>query len=311
MKLLVTGGEGMLARAVQRVAHARGDAVAAFSRAELDVTDARSVRARMEAERPDAVVQCAAYTAVDRAETAAEGETAYRINVDGAEIVARECQKFGSVFVYPSSDYVFDGVQDRPYLPCDPPNPLNVYGRTKWLGERAALEAGRALVVRTSWLYGAGGSHFVDTMIRLAATEERLEVVDDQLGRPTWTVTLAETIDKLLKVGAVGTFHASGGGEPVSWAGFAREIVSRLPIAVEVRAIKSSDRRAAATRPKYSVLDLSGTEAAIGAKLPEWRESLERYLAERARTTAAAPPDRAERHATRPAFDPLRDGTFE
>jgi dTDP-4-dehydrorhamnose reductase len=279
MKLLVTGAGGMLARALIRQAGARRDAVVPVTRAELDVTDAEAVVRRIEAERPDVVVQGAAYTAVDRAE--AEPDAAFAVNVEGTRNVARACQKFGAIFVYLSTDYVFGGDANRPYRPSDPPNPLGEYGRTKWLGEVAAAEAGRALIVRTSWLYGDGGTHFVDTIARLAAERDVLDIVDDQIGRPTWTEQLADTIDKLLKAGALGTFHASAAGEPVSWAGFAEEIVRQMRLGVEVRRISSSDLKRAAARPKYSVLDLTETEARIGP-LSDWRDSLTRYLASRA-----------------------------
>jgi len=276
MRLLVTGAGGMLARAVLAVARARGDEVVALAHEELDVTDEAAVRERFRAERPDAVIQCAAYTAVDDAES--DPDAAYLLNRDAARHAARACQKIGAVFVYPSSDYVFDGTASRPYRPADPVNPRNVYGRSKWLGELAAAEAGRSLVVRTSWLYGAGGRHFVDTVTRLAAERDTLDIVDDQLGRPTWTQSLAETIDKLLKVGAVGTFHASDGGVPVSWAGFAREIVRLRGAEARVRPISSSELRRPAVRPAYSVLDLADTEAVIGQPLPDWRASLARFI---------------------------------
>jgi dTDP-4-dehydrorhamnose reductase len=177
---------------------------------------------------------------------------------------------------------VFDGTATAPYLPGDPPNPVNVYGRSKWLGEQAAAEAGRALIVRTSWLYGAGGPNFVDTMSRLAFERETLDVVADQIGRPTWTVSLARTVHALLKSDAVGTFHASEGGGPVSWAGFAAEIVRRLRSDATVRPISSAAYRRAAARPAYSVLDLTETERVVGP-VSDWSDSLGIYLSERAR----------------------------
>ena len=149
------------------------------------------------------------------------------------------------------------------------------------MGEVAAAEADRALIVRTSWLYGVGGSHFVDTMIRLASERDTLEVVADQIGRPTWTVSLAQTVEALLNAGAVGTFHASDGGEPVSWAGFAEEIVRRIRSVASVRRIASTALQRPATRPAYSVLDLTETERLVGP-MSDWSESLVRYLGGRA-----------------------------
>jgi dTDP-4-dehydrorhamnose reductase len=280
VKLLLTGAGGMLANAVIRTARERGDEVTALTRAELDITDEAAVLGCVEGIRPAVVIQGAAYTAVDAAE--AEPEVAYRVNVDGTRNVARACQKFGCLFVYPSSDYVFDGRATAPYRPTDPPNPLNVYGRSKWLGEQAAAEAERALIVRTSWLYGAGGPNFVDTIARRAAAGETLDVVADQIGRPTWTVSLARTVDALLKSDAVGTFHASEGGGPVSWAGLAEEIVGRLRSDATVRRISSATLGRAAVRPAYSVLDLTETERVVGP-MSDWSDSLGHYLSERAR----------------------------
>jgi dTDP-4-dehydrorhamnose reductase len=268
----------MLAREIIRSAPARGDSVVALTSAELDVTDEAAVFEAIGAHRPEAVIHGAAYTAVDRAE--AEPDVAMRVNVEGTRNVARACQNFACSFVYPSSDYVFDGRATVPYRPTDPPNPLSVYGRSKWLGELAAAEAERALIVRTSWLYGSGGSHFVDTIARLASERETLDVVGDQIGRPTWTGSLVRTIDALLKSGAVGTFHASDGGEPVSWAAFAEEILGRIGSSAAVRRISTAAFGRPAPRPAYSVLDLTGTER-IAGPADDWRESLTRYLAAR------------------------------
>jgi dTDP-4-dehydrorhamnose reductase len=279
MKLLLTGGGGMLARAVIETSLERGHSVVALSRAELDITDAAAVMECIEAHRPGAVIHCAAYTAVDRAEE--EPDVAFQINVEGTRNVARACQKIGSLLVYPSSDYVFDGKADTPYRPEHPPNPLNAYGRTKWMGEIAAAETERALIVRTSWLYGDGGSHFVDTIARLASERETIDVVADQVGRPTWTVSLAQTVETLLNAGAVGTFHVSDGGKPVSWAGFAEEIVRLIRSGASVRRVASTALQRPATRPAYSVLDLSATERVVGP-MGDWADSLARYLGERA-----------------------------
>jgi dTDP-4-dehydrorhamnose reductase len=276
VRLLITGAGGMLARAVAVVARSKEDEVIALDRASLDITDEETVLARIVHERPDVVFQGAAYTDVDRAE--AEPAKAAAVNVQGTRNVARACQKVGAVLVYPSTDYVFDGSSDRPYLPSDQANPVNEYGRTKWLGELAAAESGRALVVRTSWRYGAGGKNFVDTIARIAVERESLEVVDDQLGRPSWTESVACTIHALLKAGAVGTFHASDGGEPVSWAGLAQEIIRCLSLRTVVDPIPSERLGRRATRPSYSVLDLTATAALTSRQPADWRRSLSEYL---------------------------------
>lgn len=276
MKVLVTGAGGMLARALVPELERRGHRVVALGRGALDVTDEAAVSARVAAERPDAVVQCAAYTAVDRAEE--EEEAAHRVNAAAAGHVARACDRTGALFVYPSSDYVFPGDAARPYRPGDPTGPLNAYGRSKLAGEAAAREAGRALVVRTSWLYGEGGPNFVDTISRLGRERDVLQVVDDQLGRPTWTGSLARTISELMEARAEGILHAADAGEPVTWYGFAREVLARRGIAARVEPVPSSAFPRPAPRPRYSVLDCSETEAVLGRPLPRWQDALERYL---------------------------------
>jgi dTDP-4-dehydrorhamnose reductase len=265
----------MLACALAPALEARGHTVVSLSRRELDVTDADGVRARLRAERPDAVVQCAAYTAVDEAESDETG--AFRVNAGGAEIVAVACHEVGARFVYPSTDYVFAGTGSTPYRPDDEPTPVNAYGRSKLAGERAARRAADWLVVRTSWLYGAGGGNFVSTITRLGRERARLEVVDDQIGRPTWTGTLAEAVAALLEREAGGIHHVTDGGTPVSWYGFAREVVRSLGLSVELQPVTTGHGRRREARPGYSVLDCSATERLIGP-LPDWHVSLERHL---------------------------------
>lgn len=276
MRVLVTGAGGMLPRALVPILHASGHEVIALDRAELDVTERDAVERRVLAERPEAVVQCAAYTAVDRAED--EEERAHMVNAEATGHVADACQKIGAALVYPSTDYVFPGTGDRPYRPEDETGPVNAYGRSKLAGERAAARCDRSLVVRTSWLYGRGGNNFVETIRRLAAERESIDVVDDQTGRPTSTVELSRGIARLLALGAAGTFHATGGGPATTWYGFAREIVGRLGSPTELRPVPSSHLPRPASRPSYSVLDCSGTERLIGHPFADWRTTLAGYL---------------------------------
>ena len=266
----------MLGTALLPALRNAGFEAAGLTRAELDVTEPDVVLRRFDELRPGAVIQCAAYTGVDAAET--HENEAFLVNSEGAATVARACQRFGSWFVYPSTDYVFSGISARPDRPDDPVAPLNVYGRSKAAGEEAARTAGQTIIVRTSWLYGAGGPNFVDTIRRLSHERERLEVVDDQVGRPTWTGTLAGVIVRLLKAGATGTFHATDGGSPVTWYGLAKkicEVSGSTPGLVPITAA-SLDR--AATRPTYSVLDCSATEEVLGITLPDWESTLTSYL---------------------------------
>jgi dTDP-4-dehydrorhamnose reductase len=233
-------------------------------------------------ERPGAVVQCAAFTAVDAAET--EYARALAVNATGAGHVARACHEIGAWFVYPSTDYVFDGRGRRPYAPGDPTDPVNAYGRSKREGERAAEAAERHLVVRTSWLYGAGGPNFVETMLRLAAERDRVQVVDDQIGRPTSATTLARAIVGLLASGATGTVHVTDGGAPTSWYGFARAILEVAGGVERLQPTTSETFVRPAARPAYSVLDTSLAESMLGYTFPDWHEPLAEYLAERERT---------------------------
>jgi dTDP-4-dehydrorhamnose reductase len=276
MKVVVTGGGGMLAGALVPILEAAGHEVIALSRTELDVTDRSAVDRCLRQERPAIVVQCAAYTAVDRAE--GEEELAKMVNADATGYVADVCQKLGATLVYPSTDYVFAGAEKREYGPDDEPGPVNAYGRTKLAGERAAARCSRHLVIRTSWLYGHGGRNFVDTIRRAAAERDTLEVVDDQVGRPTSTVEFSRALILLLKVGALGTFHAAGGGPPTTWFGFASEIVGRLGLAAEVRPVATSQLQRAAQRPRHSVLDCTATEARVGSRFADWRDALSEYL---------------------------------
>ncbi len=209
--MLVTGAGGMLARALLRELERRGHEVAAYDRAALDVTDAGAVDSAIRAFAPGAVVQCAAYTRVDDAE--AEEGRAHAVNAEATLHVARACRAAGARLVYPSTDYVFDGTGTTPYRPDSPTAPLNAYGRTKRAGEVAAEEAGDALIVRTSWLYGPDGPNFVRTILEHAREGQPLRVVDDQRGAPTWTGSLAAVFAGLLERGAPpGIYHATDGG---------------------------------------------------------------------------------------------------
>lgn len=276
MRVLITGGAGMLARAVADEYRHRGADCVAPGRGDLDVTDPHALRRAFDRVRPEVVVHCAAYTAVDAAETAEAA--AFRVNADATAHVAAACHASGALLVYPSTDYVFDGRALSPYPRDHPRSPLNAYGRSKAAGEDAARAAGRFLTVRTAWLYGAGGPNFVETMLRLGRSRSRIRVVDDQVGRPTSTAGLARVIAALVTAGAEGVFHASGGGEPVSWYGFAREVFRQAAMGVEVEPVASAEYPTAAERPRFSVLDCAATEAAIGRPLADWTLALCEYL---------------------------------
>ncbi len=275
MRVLVTGARGLLGAAVAAEARARGHEVVALGHAELDVTDAAAVREAIAATRPDVVVHCAAYTAVDRAES--EPERARAVNRDGTRYVAEAAAEVGAVIVYVSTDYVFDGTKRTPYLPTDEANPLSVYGRTKLEGEEAVAEVGgEALTVRTSWLYGPGNG-FVPAILRRAREGGALRVVDDQRGRPTWAPHAAVTILDLFESGARGAWHVAGGGD-CTWLELAREALALDALPVEAHAISTAAYGAPAPRPAYSVLALDATEERLGRRMPHWREGLRGHL---------------------------------
>ncbi len=280
MKVLVTGAAGLLGRAVVREASRRRHTVVAATRDVLDVTDGEACTWTMIAHRPDVVVHCAAYTAVDRAES--EPDEATAVNRDGTRNVVDAADAVGARVVYPSTDYVFDGAARTPYRPHAPTAPLSVYGASKLAGEeevRRSADAEHHLIVRTSWLYGDGGPNFVDTVRGLAARGRELRVVADQRGRPTWSATLAETVLDLLDRGASGTLHACDAGT-ASWFELAEAVTRLAGTPATLVPVSAEDYGAPAPRPSYSVLDLADTEAVLGRPLPDWTRSLERYLDE-------------------------------
>ena len=277
---LVTGAGGMLGRDLVAALRAQGEDVTAMSRADLDVTSGPAVLAAVRGAEPGAVVNCAAWTAVDAAETAPD--LALAVNGDGAANVAAACAVAGSPLVHVSTDYVFSGDGDRPYAEYDVPAPRTAYGRSKLAGERAVLGLlpGTAMVVRTAWLYGGAGPSFVHTMIRLAAQRQAVTVVDDQHGQPTWTADVASQIITLVRRAApAGIYHATSGGS-TTWHGLAREVFTLLGAdQALVRPTASSACPRPAPRPAYSVLGHHRQALAGVATIGGWREALHRAWA--------------------------------
>jgi dTDP-4-dehydrorhamnose reductase len=285
MRLLVTGGAGMLGQAVVAAATRLGHDVVALSRAELDVTDADHVRRVIAAAEPRAIVNCAAWTAGAGAAPAEAAATA--INGDGAGNVAHAAAETGARIVHVSTDYVFDGEREHagggtgePWLESDPVNPLGAYGRSKLLGEQqVAAATPEHAIVRTAWLYGAGGRNFVDTMLALGDERDEVSVVADQIGSPTWTVHLAEGLVELAEREAdVGILHATAGGA-CSWYELAVEVFDRAGVRCRVLPTTAARFPRVAPRPAYSVL---GSERDDAPVLPPWQEGLAAYLTERA-----------------------------
>jgi dTDP-4-dehydrorhamnose reductase len=283
MKLLVTGAGGMLGRDVMLAAGNAGHDVIGFGHTELDVTDAAALEAKLEAERPDVVINCAAWTDVDAAEEAEDAAMA--ANGTGAGKVAAAAAAVGASVVYVSSDYVFDGAKGAPYVESDQPAPLSAYGRTKLAGEEATAAANpRHFVVRSSWLFGIGGGNFVETMLRLAASQNEVLVVHDQVGSPTYTWHLAYGIVRLIEGLEYGIHHMAAAGQ-CSWYEFAREIFEQAGVECKVLSATTDMLGRPAPRPAFSALK-SQREHAI--ELPSWQDGLAGYIAQRASEKEAA-----------------------
>ena len=288
---LVTGARGMLGRDLVTVLEHRGAAVTGLSRTDLDITDTGAVGDALARWRPDVVVNCAAWTAVDDAE--ASEDAALRVNGEAVAGMAACCAAQGAALVQVSTDYVFDGMGREPYPEDGQPAPRTAYGRTKLAGERAVLEQpGLAgYVVRTAWLYGAHGPSFVATMIRKEQELQQVQVVDDQSGQPTWSADVADRIHALItSAAAPGIYHATSSGE-TTWFGLAQEVFRlRGADPDRVQPSKSSALARPAPRPAYSVLGHAAWERAGLAPIGDWRHALQRGLPGLVAVTAAAEP---------------------
>ena len=271
MRILLTGRNGQVGWELQKALAPLGE-LTALGRAELDLRDAGRIREAVRASNADAIVNAAAYTAVDKAES--EREAAFAVNATAPGVLAEEAKRSGALLVHYSTDYVFDGAKPAPYVEEDEPNPINVYGASKLAGERAIVGSGcRYLILRTSWVYGPRGANFYLTMLRLARERPELRVVDDQEGAPTSSLAIARATAQLLRPGAHGLYHLSAAGR-TSWCGFARAILGRAGLATPVVAIRTEDYPAPAKRPRNSRLDCSRLRADFGVALAPWEEGL-------------------------------------
>ena len=275
MKFLITGANGQLGQELQKLLRERELDFVAFDSTQLDITSREAVLATFEAIKPDVILHAAAYTKVDLAEDDGR-EVNWQVNVNGTKNVADAAKKIGAKVVAVSTDYVFDGTQNNDYVETDPVNPQNAYGRAKLAGELAVTESGAdAYIVRTSWVFGEFGNNFVYTMQRLATTHPKLTVVNDQLGRPTWTRTLAEFMLHLVDVKATyGVYHLSNTGT-TTWFDFAREILKNTD--VDVAPVTSAEFPQKAYRPRHSVMSLDKAES-TGFEILNWREALNAFL---------------------------------
>jgi dTDP-4-dehydrorhamnose reductase len=284
LRILLTGRNGQVGWELQKTLAPLGE-LTALGRAELDLRDAARIGEAVRAANPDVIVNAAAYTAVDKAES--EGDLAFAVNAVAPGILAEEARRSGTLLVHYSTDYVFDGSKPTPYVEDDAPNPLNVYGASKLAGERAIAASGcRHLILRTSWVYGPRGSNFLLTILRVARERPELRVVDDQIGAPTSSRAIARATAQVLRPGAHGTYHISAAGQ-VSWCGFARAILARVGVATPVVPIRSEDYPTAAKRPRNSLLENSRLRADFGVALAPWEAGLEEVMAEHARLSRA------------------------
>jgi dTDP-4-dehydrorhamnose reductase len=276
VRLLITGGLGLLGREIARVFEGSAG-IRTTDREELDVTDPAACRREVEGFRPDVVIHCAAYTAVDRAES--EEEMARLLNVEATRNVARACRERGTMMVTFGTDYIFDGASRRPYREEDPANPLSVYGKTKWASEQALREeGGDHLLVRTQWLFGPAGKNFIRTILEKARRGETLRVASDQVGCPTFSRDLAGAVRDLLGARARGTFHFSSGGE-TNWFDLARYVLRHRGVSTETLfAAKTRDLPYPATRPAYGVLSKEKYRAVTGLSPRPWEEAVGEYL---------------------------------
>lgn len=284
MNILLTGARGQLGRELVPVLEAAGHVVRPAGSAELDLSRPGAFARALADQQHDCVVNCAAYTAVDQAETDPAG--AFAVNRDAVAELGRAAAALGAHVVHVSTDYVFDGRGCRPYEEAHPTAPASVYGRSKAEGEAALGASGaEAVIVRTAWLYGAQGNNFVKTMLGLAASRERLTVVDDQLGTPTWARDLARVVARLVERRATGVYHYTNEGV-ASWYDFALAIVeearargARLAVR-RVDPVPTESFPRPAPRPAYGVLSKRKVREWLGVPIPHWRESLRRMLEE-------------------------------
>ncbi len=277
MKVLLTGASGMLGQELSKCLSERHE-LTAYDHAALDILSFEKLIQVVSADRPDVIVNAAAYTRVDQAED--EFEKAYLVNGVGVYNLARVSERYGVRLCHISTDYVFRGDKHTPYLPFDRTDPINAYGRSKLAGEEfIRMRMREYFIIRTSWLYGLGGNNFVKTILRLLDEREEVRVVSDQIGSPTWTGTLARAVSDIIETDAYGIHHVTDRTENgISWYEFALEIGRFAGKGDRIRPIPSSEFPTRAVRPAYSVLDTSFTEVVTGISLPDWRDSLSNFL---------------------------------
>ncbi|MGE8077602.1 dTDP-4-dehydrorhamnose reductase [Peribacillus loiseleuriae] len=276
MKLLVTGFGGQLGYDVAWQGVQQGLDVHGIGRRDLDITKEQEVYQYIRQVKPDAIIHCAAYTAVDQAES--DKETCWNVNVEGTKYLVNVAKEFNMKFMYVSSDYVFDGKGEKKIVETDPPCPKSYYGLTKYEGEKAVQSMLQEyFIVRTSWVFGINGNNFTKKMLHLAKSREEVEIVGDQIGSPTYTHDLAKLLISMVQTDKYGIYHATNEGF-CSWAEFAEEIFKQANCNVQVRVVSSEDYPVNAVRPKNARLSKEKLKSNGFKSLPTWQDALERYL---------------------------------
>ena len=276
MKILVTGVGGQLGYDVVRELNKRGIKCLGVDLGDFDITDEKSSRDFIINYRPDTVIHCSAYTAVDNAEDNREVCTV--VNVKGTENIARSCKEIGAKMVYISTDYVFSGIGDAFYETDDVTSPLSVYGQTKLEGELAVKKLlNQYFIVRTSWVFGSNGNNFIKTMLKLSEARSEVSIVSDQIGSPTYTADLAPLLCDMVVTDKYGTYHATNEGI-CSWAELAEEIFRVAGRGTKVNYINTEEYPTRAIRPRNSRLSKKNLDEAGFKRLPEWRDAVKRYM---------------------------------
>ena len=273
--MFVTGVKGQLGHDVVNELEKRGHTAIGVDIEEMDITDKDAVKRVITQVSPEAVIHCAAYTAVDAAEE--QVELCRRVNGLGTENIAEVCKELNCKLMYISTDYVFNGQGTRPWEPDDEREPLNVYGQTKYEGELAVEALEKYFIVRIAWVFGVNGKNFIKTMLNLGKTRDHLTVVDDQIGSPTYTYDLARLLVDMIETEKYGRYHATNEGV-CSWYEFACEIFKKAGIEVAVSPVSSNEYPAKAKRPQNSRMDKSKLKEMGFEPLPTWQDALERYL---------------------------------
>ncbi len=278
MKVIVTGVKGQLGFDVMRELKSRGyKSIFGIDLEDLDITDSVKVQDFMGNHKPDVIIHCAAYTAVDSAED--NRDLCMDVNVNGTKNLVNAARKYNAKFVYISTDYIFDGEKSGEYIVSDTPNPKSVYGESKYKGELETLKYFRHFIIRISWVFGRNGNNFVKTMLRLEKERDHLKIVSDQIGSPTYTFDLSRLIVDMIETEKFGIYHATNEGK-CSWFDFAKEIFLSAGTNIMLSPIKTSEYPTRAVRPMNSLMSKDSLDQNGFKRLPTWEDALSRYLKE-------------------------------